>query len=110
MPLTDVVLMIRPSTGLPPSTARASTRGPAARPERALQVHGDDRVPLLLGHVDEHAVAQDAGVVDDRVQVAERLDRGVDEALRALPRGDAVAVRDRLAAHALDLVDDLLRR
>ena len=70
----------------------------------------DDRVPLLLGHVGEHPVAQDAGVVDDDVQIAERLDRGVDEALGSLPAADTVAVGDGLAAHPLDLVDDLLGR
>ena len=52
----------------------------------ALEVDGDDGVPLLLGHVDQHPVAQDAGVVDQHVEVAERLDGGVDHALAALPR------------------------
>ena len=58
----------------------------------------------------EHAVAQDAGVVDQHVEVAEGLDRGVDQALRALPRRDVVAVGDGLAAHARDLLDHLLGR
>ena len=73
-------------------------------------MHVDDRVPFLLGHVGQHAVAQDAGVVDDDVQIAERLDRRVDQALRALPRRHTVAVGDCLAAHALDLLHDLLGR
>src|SRR6185503_322181 len=46
-------------------------------------------------------------VVDDGVQVAEGLDRGVDEALRSLEVGDVVAVGDRLAPHPADLVDHL---
>ena len=74
------------------------------------QVHLDDRVPLLLGHVDEHPVAQDAGVVDEDVEVAEGLDRAVDQPLRALPVGDVVAVDDCLATERLDLLDDVLRR
>ena len=49
------------------------------------------------------------GVVHEHVQVAEGLDREVDEALRALPVGDAVGVGDGFAAHRVDLVDDLLR-
>ena len=77
--------------------------GPAARGEVALEVHAHDVVPLRLGHVDEHAVAQDAGVVDEDVEVAERVDRRVDEPLGALPVGDVVAVGDGLAAQRLDL-------
>ena len=76
----------------------------------ALQVDGDDRIPLFLGHVHEHAVAQDARVVDEDVELAECLDRGVDHSLATLPARDVVAVRDRLAAHLLDLVHDLLGR
>ena len=72
--------------------------GPAGGGEVALEVDGDDGVPLVLGHVDDHPVAQDAGVVDEDVEVAERLDRRVDQPLGALPVGDVVAVDDRLAA------------
>ena len=57
-----------------------------------------------------HAVAQDAGVVDQHVEVAERVDRRLDQALGALEVGDALAVGDGLAAGGDDLVDDLLRR
>jgi hypothetical protein len=71
-------------------------------------VHVDDRVPLLLRHVRQHAVTQDAGVVDDGVEIAERLDRSVDESLRTFPRRHAVAVGHGLATHPLDLLDDLL--
>ena len=39
--------------------------GVTRRRERTLQVHRDHRVPLRLFHVGEHAVAEDAGVVDD---------------------------------------------
>ena len=73
----------------------------------ALHVHLDDGIPLRLGHVDHHPVAQDARVVDQHVQVAERFDGLVDHALRALPVGDAVAVGDCLATHGLDLRHNL---
>ena len=75
-----------------------------------LQVDVDDGVPLLLGHVDEDAVPQDAGVVDQHVQVAERFHGAVDQALPAFPVGHVVGVGDGFAAHALDLVGHLLGR
>ena len=73
-------------------------------------MHVDDRIPLLLGHVGQHAIAQDSGVVDHRVQVAERLDRGVDQPLRTFPRGDTVSVGNGIATHRLDLLNDLFGR
>jgi hypothetical protein len=81
----------------------------AAKRERALQVHLDDRVPLLLGHREQHAVTEDAGVVDQHVQTAERVDRLGDEALGPVPRADVIGVRRGLATEGLDLVHDLLR-
>ena len=44
-------------------------------------MHADHVVPLVDGHVDEHAVAQDAGVVDQDVEAAEGLDRRFDHPL-----------------------------
>src|SRR5690606_29972380 len=75
--------------------------------EGALEVDLDDEVPLLLGHVGEHAVAEDAGVVDEDVETAEGLDRLVDHALGGFPVADVGAVDDGLAPHAPDLLDDL---
>ena len=43
-------------------------------------------------------VAQDPGVVDEDVEIAERVDGGVDERLAAVPVGDVVVVGDGLAA------------
>ena len=62
----------------------------------------DDGVPLLRGHVDEHAVAQDAGVVDEDVETAEGLDSGGDQPGGALPVRHVVAVGDGLAPHGPD--------
>ena len=47
----------------------------AERREVALEVHRDDGVPLLLGHVHEHPVAEDPGVVDEDVEAAVAVDR-----------------------------------
>src|SRR4029078_8258840 len=63
-----------------------------------------------IRHVRQHAIAQDAGVVDDSVQISEVLDGSVYQSLGTLPRPDAVAVGDGLAAHPLDLLDSLLGR
>ena len=88
----------------PPVLGRVPGHG-----EVALQVHADDRVPLFLARREQHAVAHEAGVVDEHVEAAERVDRGLHEPLRAVPVGDVVGVRDRLAAERVDLVDDVLR-
>ena len=49
------------------------------RAERALQVYRDHRVPLGLGHVGQHPVTQDPGVVHHDVQVAEDIDGLLDQ-------------------------------
>src|SRR5205823_7794777 len=90
----------------PPVAPLAHVRaGVAHAVEGALQVHGDDRVPLLLAHVEDHAVAQDAGAGDERVEAAPPLEGRADEARGAVPGGDRVGVRDGLAAGAADLLD-----
>jgi hypothetical protein len=73
-------------------------------------IYLDDRVPFGLGHVDEHPITQDARIVDQPIQPAERVDRGLDETSAALPVGDVVGVDHRLAAHPADLLDDLVGR
>ena len=80
------------------------------RPRAAVvaRVHGDHRVPVGLLHVVERLVAQDAGVVDQDVEPAERVDRARKIAA-ALGGGDRVVVADRLAAGPLDFRDDLVR-
>jgi hypothetical protein len=72
------------------------------------QVDADRRVPLVRRHVHEHPVAHRAGVVDQRVEPSERVDRRLDEALCRVPVGDVVVARDGLAAGPDDAVDDLL--
>ena len=76
--------------------------------KRALHVHGEDLVPVLFRDVVEGAVAQDAGVGDDDVDLAEGVERGLDDRLAAFVGVDAVGVGDGFAAGGLDLVDDLV--
>ena len=64
-----------------------------------------DEVPVLLRHLRERDIAEDAGVVDDDVDAAERVDRGLDDLVAVL---DRVVVGDRLAAGGLDLLDHLV--
>jgi hypothetical protein len=64
-----------------------------------------DEVPVGLAHLLERDVAEDAGVVDEDVDLAEGVDGGLDDGVAVL---DRVVVGDRGAAGGLDLVDDLV--
>jgi hypothetical protein len=69
-------------------------------------VHLDDRVPLLGRHLRERAVAQDAGVVHQRVEPSELLDGRADDALAVLDLGAVADVEDGRPTGRRDLVDD----
>jgi hypothetical protein len=84
------------------------SRGGAAHVECALEMDADDRIELLLRHFVEEAVAQIAGIVDDRVDPAEGVDRRHHHGVRAVPARDAVGVGDCAAAGRDNLVGDLL--
>ena len=60
----------------------------------------DHRVEVGFGHLEEHAVAQDAGVVHEDVEAAEAVDRLLDQVLGSVPVGHVVVVGDGLAAVA----------
>ena len=61
-------------------------------------------------HVVEGLVAQDAGVVDDDVDAAERVERGLHDRRAALGRGDASRCWRPRRRRGLDLVDDVRGR
>ena len=75
-----------------------------------LEVDADDRIPLLLGHVEAHLVAQDPRVVDEDVETTKPFDGLIDETFGAVPARAVVEVGGRDAAVAGDLINDLLRR
>ena len=77
--------------------------------ERTLEVHGDDRVEVFFGHLDERPVADDARVVDQDVDLAERVDGRLHDALSAVELRDRVVARDGLASERLDLLAHLRR-
>ena len=72
-------------------------------------MHLDHLVPVGFGGVGEGLVAQDAGVADQDVGLAECSSAAI-RILAALHGGDVVAVGHGLAAGGLDGVDHLLRR
>jgi hypothetical protein len=74
------------------------------------QVHSDDRVEILRSGVVDHAVTQDAGVVDQDVQATELLDRLRYQGTGPVEVRDIVVVGHRPSARGDDLVDHLLRR
>ena len=69
-----------------------------------------NRVEILVGHLVEVTVAQDAGVVHHRVDAAEFLDTRPDHRARGVRIGDVAAIGDRIAARRPDLGNNLLRR
>src|SRR5215510_5986689 len=73
-------------------------------------MHLDHRVPFLLVHVGEHAVAEDAGIVDENVELAEAIDRLLDHRLGPPSVADIMRIGDRLAAGLLDGVRHLACR
>ncbi len=60
-------------------------------------------------HAMEDRVAQDAGIVDHAVELAEAVDRGLDDLAGGNCLGDGFEIRYRNAAALLDLIDDLFR-
>ena len=73
-------------------------------------MHPDDIVPLLLRHVENHAVAQNPGDIDQNIELAEFLDGLIDEALAAFHGRDVHVVGGRFPARGLDLLDHLVGR
>ena len=75
----------------------------------ATQVHGDDKVPFLVGHVEQHPVSGDPGVVDHDVQSAQSVGTG-DEFVGSRTLADVTWNRDGLGTPSTggrDLVDDV---
>ena len=78
------------------------------RTSGALEMHLDDSVPFGFAHVGEHAVAQDARVVDENVESAERRDGLIDESFCASPFADVVGIGNGLSAGGNNFIDHFL--
>src|SRR5512132_2510497 len=74
----------------------------AEDPERRARVHVEHGVPLVVGHLLDHAVPRVAGVVHDDVEPAEALDRRANEACRKIGLRHVTRARRRLAALPFD--------
>ncbi len=66
----------------------------------------DDGVPFGFLHLRQGLVAQDAGVVDEDVGLAESVESALQDALAAGDGGDVVVVRHGGAAGRSNLLDD----
>jgi hypothetical protein len=75
--------------------------------ERALQMDRNDGVEIVFRHTVEYLVAQDARIIDNKVNLAVLVDRLLYDAMRTLPISDTVTVRDSLATGVADLVHNL---
>ena len=78
--------------------------------ERSVQVHLQHSVPLGLGHVEHHAVAQDARHVAQPVHATEVVYGGLHDPPGGLVLGHRVEVGDRRAAGVSDRLRRLLCR
>ena len=78
--------------------------------EGALEVHIDHCVEVLLGHREDHAVAQDSRVVDQDVEAPPGVDGLLDHLAGCREVGDIGSVDQGLASHGLDLGHHLLGR
>ena len=74
------------------------------------QVDVDDRLPVFRRHLVEHAVAQDAGGVEDDMQPAELVAGLLHHVEAVLELGHGAEIRRRLAAGRLDLIGNFLGR
>ena len=88
----------------PDSCLRMIGRGVAEHGEVALEVGGDHGVELVLGHVEQHPLAQDAGHRHHAVDAAPPLDGGVHDALAPGHGAHVLGDGHRFAAGALDLL------
>ena len=83
-------------------------RGLAADMERALQVHVDDAVEVVVFHAHHKPVARDAGVVDHGIQAAEGfmglLDQGVRLGLVGHACGDGLDLHAMLGSDTAGLL------
>src|SRR5205085_7676526 len=74
----------------------------------AVQMNVDDLVPILVFHLVEHDVAQDAGRIYDGMEALEGVECLFEEALHGGTRADGIGIRNRLTARLTNELRDLL--
>jgi hypothetical protein len=85
-------------------------RGVPGEQEVAAQVDPHDQIELLVGHVEQHPVARDAGVVDHDVQGAEGFPGGLHDQVRGGRLADIPWCDGHFGAERLDLGGGLVGR
>ena len=65
-----------------------------------------ETVPFVFGHVEDHALTQNAVGADQNVEAAELVNRGLDHALGGIHVGDIADKGDGFAAGIADFVND----
>ncbi len=69
-------------------------------------MHRHDRIPVFVGHVEQHAVSGDPRVVDDDAQAPETVGR-FHQLVGGGPLADITRDGDSLGPRGRDLVDDV---
>ncbi|MNP41866.1 hypothetical protein D3C76_1355920 [compost metagenome] len=75
-----------------------------------LQVHTHHRVPVIFRQAQKQPVTQHPGIVDQHVHLAERRQRGLDDALCMLQGSNVITVGDGLATRRQDLPNHIAGR
>ena len=70
------------------------------------QMHRDHRIPVLIGHVEQHPVPGDAGIVDHDVETTQTIGAG-NQFVGGRPLADIADHRDGLGAGRADLIEDV---
>ena len=83
-------------------------QGGTRTPQQALDVDGQHPLPFLHGGVDGRAEEHDAGVVDERVESSELVDRALHERLGLCPVPDVGLDRQRPATALGDPLGQLV--
>ncbi|MNS70404.1 hypothetical protein D3C72_1037470 [compost metagenome] len=73
-------------------------------------MHGQDLVPLLVGHFLDDVVPGVAGVVDDDIDATKAVHGGFDEAVGEVCSGDATHTGDGVATGSTNLGDHFFGR
>ena len=69
----------------------------------AFQVHGQNRIPVRFFHLEDGAISQNAGVVNQDIHAAEGVDSGLDQTFAAGDIGHRVGIGYGFAARRLNL-------
>src|SRR6202008_3277007 len=83
--------------------------GSPAHEEASMKMHCDHRGPFFLRHLVEDDIANDPGIVDDDIELAEAVACLLDNVMRRLPVRNGIGDDDGPSAESLNLGEGLLR-